>query len=111
MQMANLKNLSLNLKNNIMAKKKKLPKAQSGFIEYITGSPHIMGKRYYEPGHPMYETYMKGEGELEYNGTPPKTIKAIDYIGNPMGYFNAKAKERKDAAFASKYRNINGELN
>ena len=85
-----------------MAKKKKLPKAQFGFMEYITGSPYIMGPR-------LTEEDISGN-KLELSGTPPKTIKAIDYLGNPMGYFNAKAKERQDAAFASKYRNINGEL-
>ena len=85
-----------------MAKKKKLPKAQLGFMEYITGSPKIMGPT-------LTEEDISGD-ILENSGTPPTTIKATDYIGNPMGYFNAKAKERQDAAFTSKYRNINGEL-
>tara|TARA_Y100000389_G_scaffold204846_1_gene260113 strand:+ start:3893 stop:4150 length:258 start_codon:yes stop_codon:yes gene_type:complete len=84
-----------------MAKKKKLPKAQFGFMEYITGSPYIMGSR---------DNWSDEDKTLENSGTPPTTIKATDYIGDPMGYFNAKAKERQDAAFASKYRNINGEL-
>lgn len=86
-----------------MAKKKKLPKGQFGFMEYITGSPYIMGPR-------MTDQDIEDK-TLENSGTPPTIIKATDYLGNPMGYFNAKAKERQDAAFASKYRNINGELN
>ncbi len=104
-----------------MAKKKKLPKAQEGnfskFMTWATGSPHIMGPRIGESGHPDYENYTAEERddvEIEkmakkYN-TPIKTIKSSDYIGNPVGYFNAKAKERKDSAHKSKYRNINGEL-